>query len=349
MPFSIAWTDLERPELERQAIQYWWSCRATTSPESWELNLAVIVDGAAVGITSIGATDFGIVGSVHTGSWLGRSCQGRGIGTEMRAATLHLGFAGFGAAAGDDGGVRRQRAVARRHAPARLRAERHVGEPAPRTRPASSSHFVLTREAWTAPAARRHRARRRRRRARAARDRRPPPTTWSTDGVTIDGFQESSIEVADGVALHVRTAGTAHPSCSCTATRSTAACGVSSRRRSPSSTRVVVPDLRGYGRSSTPPDDDEHTVYSKRTMARDVVAVMTSLGHERFAVVGHDRGGRVAYRTALDHPERVERPVHARHHPDDRAVRAALVEPARRASAGSTGTSSPSPPPLPRR
>jgi haloacetate dehalogenase len=70
---------------------------------------------------------------------------------------------------------------------------------------------------------------------------------------------------------------------------------------------VVVPDLRGYGRSSTPPDDDEHTVYSKRTMARDVVAVMAALGHDRFAVVGHDRGGRVAYRTALDHPEHVTR------------------------------------------
>jgi haloacetate dehalogenase len=70
---------------------------------------------------------------------------------------------------------------------------------------------------------------------------------------------------------------------------------------------VVVPDLRGYGRSSTPPDDAEHTVYSKRRMAADIVAVMGALGHDRFAAVGHDRGGRVAYRLALDHPERVER------------------------------------------
>ena len=70
---------------------------------------------------------------------------------------------------------------------------------------------------------------------------------------------------------------------------------------------VVVPDLRGYGRSSTPPDDADHTVYSKRTMAADVVALMATLGHDRFAVVGHDRGGRVAYRLTLDHPDRVER------------------------------------------
>jgi haloacetate dehalogenase len=70
---------------------------------------------------------------------------------------------------------------------------------------------------------------------------------------------------------------------------------------------VVVPDLRGYGRSSTPPDDGGHTVYAKRTMAADIVALMGALGHDRFAVVGHDRGGRVAYRLTLDHPERVER------------------------------------------
>jgi haloacetate dehalogenase len=70
---------------------------------------------------------------------------------------------------------------------------------------------------------------------------------------------------------------------------------------------VVVPDLRGYGRSDKPAGDSEHRLYSKRTMALDQLAVMRSLGHERFAVAGHDRGGRVAYRLALDHPERVSR------------------------------------------
>lgn len=68
---------------------------------------------------------------------------------------------------------------------------------------------------------------------------------------------------------------------------------------------VVCPDLRGYGESDKPPTTDDHAPYSKRAMAGDVVALMRRLGHERFAVVGHDRGAYVALRTALDHPERV--------------------------------------------
>ncbi len=68
---------------------------------------------------------------------------------------------------------------------------------------------------------------------------------------------------------------------------------------------VVLSDLRGYGDSAKPPSDDEHAPYSKRAMARDQVEIMAVLGFERFAVVGHDRGGRVVHRMALDHPERV--------------------------------------------
>ncbi len=72
---------------------------------------------------------------------------------------------------------------------------------------------------------------------------------------------------------------------------------------------VVCPDLRGYGRSSKPPTDARHSPYSKRAMANDIAQLMTALGHERFAVVGHDRGSYVAARLALDHPTRVERLV----------------------------------------
>lgn len=72
---------------------------------------------------------------------------------------------------------------------------------------------------------------------------------------------------------------------------------------------VVCPDLRGYGGSAKPPTDAEHTPYSKRAMAADVVGLMDLLGHRTFAVVGHDRGMRVAYRAALDHPERVDKLV----------------------------------------
>jgi haloacetate dehalogenase len=70
---------------------------------------------------------------------------------------------------------------------------------------------------------------------------------------------------------------------------------------------VVVTDLRGYGDSSKPPDGDNHGNYSKRAMALDQVEVMKALGFDRFAVIGHDRGGRVGHRMALDHPERVTR------------------------------------------
>lgn len=68
---------------------------------------------------------------------------------------------------------------------------------------------------------------------------------------------------------------------------------------------VVLADLRGYGASDAPDGDADHANYSKRAMARDMIAVMEALGHARFAVAGHDRGGRVAYRMALDHPERL--------------------------------------------
>ncbi len=71
--------------------------------------------------------------------------------------------------------------------------------------------------------------------------------------------------------------------------------------------RVVCPDLRGYGDSGKPRGDADHANYSKRTMAADMVEVMRALGHERFDLVGHDRGGRVAHRLALDHPDRVMR------------------------------------------
>ncbi len=68
---------------------------------------------------------------------------------------------------------------------------------------------------------------------------------------------------------------------------------------------VVCPDLRGYGQSSNPPDGDNHAGYSKRAMAADQVAVMSALGFQRFQLVGHDRGGRVAHRLCLDYPDHV--------------------------------------------
>ncbi|MFO1127778.1 MAG: alpha/beta hydrolase [Rhodospirillales bacterium] len=70
---------------------------------------------------------------------------------------------------------------------------------------------------------------------------------------------------------------------------------------------VVCSDLRGYGASGKPPSDATHAAYAKRTMAIDQVELMGTLGFPRFQLVGHDRGGRVAHRLVLDHPERVSR------------------------------------------
>lgn len=70
---------------------------------------------------------------------------------------------------------------------------------------------------------------------------------------------------------------------------------------------VVCADLRGYGDSDKPASGSDHAAYSKRAMAADMVEVMAALGHDSFAVVGHDRGGRVAHRMALDHPAVVTR------------------------------------------
>ena len=70
---------------------------------------------------------------------------------------------------------------------------------------------------------------------------------------------------------------------------------------------LVMPDLRGYGDSFKPTDEAEQAQMSKRAMAQDVVQLMQSLGHERFFLCGHDRGGRVSHRLALDHPQRVRK------------------------------------------
>ena len=97
MPFAIPWTDAESPELERNSLQYYWRCRADTTPDKWDLPLAVLVDGAVVGGSGIGTERFPTMRQFETGSWLGLEFQGKGLGKELRIATLTLGFIGFGA------------------------------------------------------------------------------------------------------------------------------------------------------------------------------------------------------------------------------------------------------------
>jgi RimJ/RimL family protein N-acetyltransferase len=96
-PFSFPWTDAAPVDRARGTLQYQWSQRARWEPSKWSLDLVVVHDGAVVGTQAMTAADFAILREVATGSWLGQAHQGRGIGTEMRAAVLHLAFAGLGA------------------------------------------------------------------------------------------------------------------------------------------------------------------------------------------------------------------------------------------------------------
>ena len=120
------------------------------------------------------------------------------------------------------------------------------------------------------------------------------------------GFEESRIDVGNGVELRVRSGGDGppvvllhgHPRTHTTWHRVAPLLVAAGHT-------VVCPDLRGHGRSSTPAPVADHSTQSKRAMAGDVVTLMRRLGHETFAVVGHDRGSYVAMRTALDHPDAV--------------------------------------------
>jgi RimJ/RimL family protein N-acetyltransferase len=97
MPFLVPWTERPPAEVARSVIQHHWLQLGTWEPEKWSLQLAVFHAGAAVGLQEISARDLKITREVSTGSWLGRRHQGQGIGTEMRAAVLHLAFAGLDA------------------------------------------------------------------------------------------------------------------------------------------------------------------------------------------------------------------------------------------------------------
>jgi len=96
-PFTMPWTDAPSPRREREALQWWWRQRAQWSASNWNFTGAVFVDGRPVGVQDLLGENFALLRTVHTGSWLGMRHQGQGIGTEMRAAILHLAFAGLGA------------------------------------------------------------------------------------------------------------------------------------------------------------------------------------------------------------------------------------------------------------
>lgn len=103
MPFEVPWTDAPSAELPRDSLRFLWRCWGTLEPTSWRLPLAVLVDGRVVGVQDVAAEDFARRRTVSTGSWLGRAHQGQGVGKEMRAAVLHLAFAGLGARRAETG------------------------------------------------------------------------------------------------------------------------------------------------------------------------------------------------------------------------------------------------------
>jgi RimJ/RimL family protein N-acetyltransferase len=97
MPFGVAWTTIKGEAFDRNFMQFNWRIRATLTPDAWDLNMVVELDGRPIGAQSIAAEEFAIHRTVHTGSWLGREHQGRGYGKEMRLAVLAFAFDGLDA------------------------------------------------------------------------------------------------------------------------------------------------------------------------------------------------------------------------------------------------------------
>ncbi|MFG3579925.1 alpha/beta fold hydrolase [Micromonospora chersina] len=120
----------------------------------------------------------------------------------------------------------------------------------------------------------------------------------------INGFAQHRVTVADGVALHAAVGGSGSPVVLLHGFPQTHLMWRHVAADLAADHTVICPDLRGYGDSDKPADTDG-TAYAKRTMAADVVTLARALGHERFALAGHDRGALVAIRAGLDHPETV--------------------------------------------
>jgi pimeloyl-ACP methyl ester carboxylesterase len=126
--------------------------------------------------------------------------------------------------------------------------------------------------------------------------------------LSIDGFRYQRVPVADGVALHTAVGGTGTPVVLLHGFPQTHLMWRHVATALAAEHTVICPDLRGYGDSDKPAPDNSTAgsgTYAKRTMAADVVALAAALGHDRFALAGHDRGALVAIRAGLDHPDHV--------------------------------------------
>ncbi len=120
------------------------------------------------------------------------------------------------------------------------------------------------------------------------------------DPTLFPGFESLSVPTDEGVSIHALTGGSGPPLLLLHGHPETHAIWHKVAPELAKRFSLVLPDLRGYGDSSRPPGDSQHLAYSKRVMARDQVRLMQALGFDRFAVLAHDRGARVAHRLALD-------------------------------------------------
>jgi haloacetate dehalogenase len=123
----------------------------------------------------------------------------------------------------------------------------------------------------------------------------------------FESFTSHTVPVGNGIEIAAWKGGSGPPLLLLHGFPETSACWRKIAPRLAESFTVVAADLRGYGRSSKPPGGPDHAAYSKRAMAADQAALMRALGFDRFSLVGHDRGARVAHRLALDHANAVER------------------------------------------
>lgn len=123
----------------------------------------------------------------------------------------------------------------------------------------------------------------------------------------FEGFEDFNVQVEEGITIHGITAGTGLPLLLLHGFPQTHHIWHAIAPRLIDFFKVVAIDLRGYGASSKPPASPTHVAYAKSAMARDCISVMKQLGFERFSIVSHDRGARVAHKLCVDHPGHVEK------------------------------------------
>ncbi|SOD65183.1 Protein N-acetyltransferase, RimJ/RimL family [Streptomyces zhaozhouensis] len=149
MPFLVPWTDRPPHEQRLATIQHHWAARSSLAPGGWSLNLVVFEDGELVGTQTLAARDFPVLRETSSGSWLGLPYQGRGIGTEMRAAVLELAFAGLGAEHSVSGAIEGNAASLRVSAKLGY-VDDGIARLVVRGRPVKERRLRLTRERWLA-------------------------------------------------------------------------------------------------------------------------------------------------------------------------------------------------------